>query len=158
MARPLQRESGRGATAVGKHPCACRHHRLHQVTPGKVGVARGAEARLERRRQIGIELELHTEKGRDRLAREVVGGGPQPSRDDDEVGLSQRPSHRRADRRRIVPDGLASHHGRAQLPERATDAGSIGVDRVSGEELVPHGDHDGTRHVLGQSLTPTSAR
>ncbi len=98
-------ETGRCAERVGHHDGPARHLGL---TP--VGVRHRHASRREPRangvEHRGVLVERHTQHRRDRLARHVVGGGPEAAGREHDVGARDRVPDDRGQVRRIV-----AHHG-----------------------------------------------
>ena len=108
----LEQQPGRAAERIGPRPRA----RGHECLPPVDAVHRdgpGGKARLQRRDDRRVLAHGRARKGRERVAREVVGGRAKAAGDDDEIRA-----------RRAVADG-------------AHDVG----DAVAGDGLVVHIDH-----------------
>ena len=88
----MQREARRGPVGVVQHERTLGHHRLHARAGGHGALALGEE-RLDVRDDGWVFVQRASEQSGDAVARDVVGGRPQPAGGDDEVRAAQRLAH-----------------------------------------------------------------
>jgi hypothetical protein len=76
-----------------------------------------------------------------RLTREVVGRGTEPSTDDDEVHLSGQPPDGGDESVDVVTDREVVDHLDAVLGEASTEPRRVGVGQVAEQQLAAHRQH-----------------
>ena len=154
--------AGRGAAIVRQYVRALDHHRLTPVDFGHGAIHR-AKTLLDAVVDRGIEDLPAVERHGDCIAREIVFGGSESARDDDELRGAQRAPDRAGQTLEIVADHVFGRHFDAQIVQLLGQEERIRIDALVRQHLGADGYDLGVHrrlryHANCEPRTPTSTR
>jgi hypothetical protein len=146
-----------GAAIVGQDVGAFDDEGLALVHFGHFALGLG-EALFEPLGEVGTEYELAIERHGDGFARDVVLGGAEAAREDDDGGAGDGATDGVGEGFTVVADHRLGAHFHAQVIQLAGEPERVGVDALGRQHFRADSDDFGVHQKSGLPLMPTSTR
>jgi hypothetical protein len=103
MALVLHQQPRCTSERIGQHLSPARHLGLRQIARRKIRKTTGAKPFAQVLDDLGIRTEVEAQKIRDGRPRQIVSGGPESTRHDDQIGHGESRGKRDLNRLGVIP-------------------------------------------------------